>query len=194
MTLNPLDWLLVALLLYSATRAALNGFFREAFSLAGLVLGFPLACWYYHPLALQLKNLITTPAFAQLVAFGLILTAITVAASLLGRLLRRGARTVGLGFFDRLGGALFGLLRGAGIATALLLAITAFLPTAPWIQHSVLAPYLLRSAHALSFAMPSDLRLRLQDGWPYLNHSTPDWIKPRSLSHTGHGLGTQARF
>ena len=184
MTFNPLDWLLFALLVYSCVRAAMNGFFREAFTLAGLVLGFPLACWYYRPLAGQLRNLITTPAFAQLVAFALILTVITLTASLLGRILRRGARTVGLGFADRLGGALFGLLRGALIATAILLAITAFLPTAPWVQNSLLSPYLLRAAHAVSFTMPTDLRIRLRDSLQHLNHSSTDWIKSGPLSHT----------
>src|SRR5579875_331585 len=184
MTLNPLDWFFLALLVYSCVRAALKGFFREAFTLAGLVVGFPLACWYFHPLALQLRNLITTPAFAQLVAFALILTAVTLIASLLGRILRRGARTVGLGFADRLGGALFGLLRGAGIATAILLALTAFLPAAPWVQNSVLTPYLLRAAHEVSFTMPADLRLRLRDSFQHLNHSSADWIKFGPVSHT----------
>ncbi len=184
MTLNPLDWLLLALLAYSTVRAVLNGFFREAFTLAGLVLGFPLACWYYHPLAGELRNLITTPAVAQIVAFALILSAITIMASLLGRVLRRGARTVGLGLADRLGGALFGLLRGAGIATAMLFAITAFLPTAPWVQNSVISPYLLRAAHAVSFTMPTDLQVRLRDSLQHLNHSSTDWIKSGPLSHT----------
>lgn len=184
MVLNPLDWFLVALLCYSALRAGLNGFFREAFTLAGLLVAFPLACWYYHPLATQLRNLLTTPATAQLASFGLILTFVTVTASLLGRLSSRGARTVGLGFMDRLGGAVFGLLRGAGIGVALLLAITAFLPAAPWIVHSHLAPYLLHAAHAVSFTMPQDLRLRLLDGLGSLKHSPPDWIKSGPLSHT----------
>ena len=186
MPLNPLDWLLLALLVYSGIRAAMNGLFREAFSLAGLILGFPLACWYYHPLALQLRNLLTTPAVAQLTAFALILTGVTVVASLLGRLFRRGARTVGLGFADRLGGAVFGLLRGAGVGTAILLSITAFLPTAPWIKTSLLAPYLLHAAHAVSFTMPTDLRLRLWDSLQQLNHSSTDWIKSGPLSHTRH--------
>ena len=182
--MNPLDWLILALLLYSAIRAALNGFFREAFTLAGLLIGFPLACWYYHPLAEQLRNLISTPTLAQFAAFLLILSGVTLTASLLGRIFRRGARTVGLGFADRLGGALFGLLRGAGIATAVLLAITAFLPTAPWVQNSLLSPYLLRAAHEVSFTMPADLRLRLRDSFQHLNHSSADWIKFGPVSHT----------
>ncbi len=182
--MNPLDYLLLALLLYSTIRAALNGLFREAFTLAGLLIAFPLACWYYNPLAAQLRNLITTPTLAQLTAFTLILTAITLLASLLGRLFRRGARTVGLGIADRLGGALFGLLRGAVLAAAILLAITAFLPTAPWVQTSQISPYLLRAAHAVSFAMPPDLRIRLMDSLQNLKHSSPHWIKSGFWPHT----------
>ena len=184
MMLNPLDWLLLALLVYSAVRAALNGIFREAFSLGGLLVAFPLACWYYHPLALQLHNLLTAPAVAELTAFALILTAVTVAASAAGRLLRQGARSVGLGFADRLGGLLFGLLRALVAEAAVLLAITAFLPTAPWIVHSRLAPSLLHAAHAVSFTMPRDLRQRLAEALTHLNHSTSYWIKSGPLSHT----------
>ncbi len=183
--LNPLDWLLTVLLLYSMVRAALNGFFRAAFNLAGLVCGLPLAFWGYRDLALDLRELLTSPALAQLAAFLLILSGVAVAASLLGRLFRHGARTVGLGVVDRLGGALFGLVRGLLIGSALLLAITAFLPAAPWVETSQLAPYFLRGAHALSFTMPPELRFRLRDGMGHLKHSSPDWIKGGLPSHTG---------
>ena len=104
---------------------------------------------------------------------------------------RRGARTVGLGFVDRLGGALFGLVRGTLFGTALLLAITAFLPAAPWVQTSQLAPYLLRAALAVSFTMPQQLRQELRDRLGdtpgHLKHSSPDWIKSSPSSHTGIG-------
>ena len=186
--MNPLDWLLTLLLLYSTVRAAMNGFFREAFSLAGLLIGFPLACWYYRDGAHALAGLITTPTLAQFAAFLLILAAVTVIASLLGRLFRRGARTVGLGIADRLGGALFGLARGALLGTAFLLALIAFLPSAPWVRNSVLAPYFLRAAHAVSFTMPQDLRLRLRASLVLLKHSSPDWIKSGLPSHTGNEL------
>lgn len=183
--MNPLDWILAVLLAYSAIRAAMSGFFREAFSLGGALVGFALACWYYKPAAHGMAGLITTPAIAQVAAFVLILAGVTIIGSLLGRLFRRGARTVGLGFLDRLGGAAFGLVRGLLIATALLTAITAFLPAAPWVQTSLVAPYLLRGVHALSFTMPQDLRLRLRDGLGHLKHSSPDWIKSGLSSHTG---------
>lgn len=182
--MNPLDWLLAILLTYSIVRAAMRGFFQEAFALAGLILGFLFACWLYTSAALSLKGLITTPQLAQLAAFLLILAATMIVATLLGKLLRKTASAVGLGFMDRLGGALFGLIRGALLAVALLLAATAFLPTAPWIQQSKLTPYLLRAAHAVSFVMPTDLRSRLRDALDRAKHTTPDWIKHGISSHT----------
>ena len=182
--MNPLDILLCLLLAYSVIRAAMNGFLRELFTLAGLLLGFPLACAFYHQGAHALAGLITTPALAELAAFLSILIGATIGASLLGRLFRRGARTVGLGVFDRLAGALFGLLRGAVIGGALLVAITSFLPAAPWVQASVLAPYLLRAAHAVSFTMPSEMKVQLWNTLRHLNHSSPGWIKPGLSSHT----------
>ena len=188
--MNPLDWLLAVLLAYSALRAAMNGFFREAFTLAGFVVGFPLACWGYRDGAHALAGLITTPAFADFAAFLLILAAVTIVASLLGRLLRGGARTVGLGWADRLGGALFGLVRGCLIGAAFLVALTVFLPGSPWVRTSRLSPYLLQGAHAVSFTMPSDLRLRFTEALerfriPYgFKHSSRDWIKSGFSSHT----------
>jgi membrane protein required for colicin V production len=181
--MNPLDWILALLLAYSVVRAAWRGFFQEAFALGGLILGFLLACWFYRDIAVKLNGLITTPTLAELAAFLLILVATMILATLLGKLLRSTASAVGLGFMDRALGALFGLLRGALLGVALLLAVTAFLPTAPWVQTSFLAPYFLRAAHAVSFVMPSDLKHRLLDGLETIKHTNPDWIKYGISSH-----------
>jgi len=169
--MNPLDWLLAALLAYSVVRAALRGFFREAFALGGLVLGFILACWNYRSTAPHLQGLVNSTPLAELLAFVLILMAVTLLSTLLGKLLSRTASAVGLGLLDRLGGALFGLARGVLLGLAMLLAVVAFLPSAPWIQTSLLAPYFLRANHAVSFVMPSDLRLRLFDGLEHVRNT-----------------------
>jgi membrane protein required for colicin V production len=182
--MNPLDWLLAILLVYSVVKAAMQGFFREAFALGGLILGFLLACWFYREAATHLTGLITSPQLAEFAAFLLILAATMIVATLIGKILRRTASAIGLGFFDRVLGALFGLVRGFLFGSALLLAFTAFLPSAPWIANSQLAPYFLRAAHAVSFVMPSDLKSRLHDGAQHIKHTAPDWIKSGSLSHT----------
>jgi membrane protein required for colicin V production len=184
--MNPLDWLLAILLTYSVVRAALRGFFQEAFALGGLVLGFLLACWMYQDAAKRLAGLIASPQLAQLAAFLLILAATMVVGSLLGKLLRRTASVIGLGFMDRLLGVLFGLVRGALLGVVILSCLVAFLPAGQWVQSSKLAPYFLRAAHAVSFVMPSDLKHRLFEGLDRIKHTSHDWIKHGMLSHTGN--------
>ncbi len=176
--MNPLDWLLIALLAYSVVKAFLQGFFREAFALGGLVIGLLIASWGYESAALHLTGLIASPPIAQFVAFLSILAITMVVFSIAGKLLRKTASAIGLGLLDRLGGAVFGFVRGCLLGVALLMAFTAFLPTAPWIRDSKMAPYFLQGGHAVSFLVPGDLKQKLRDGAKSIKHTTPDWIKP----------------
>jgi membrane protein required for colicin V production len=179
--LNPLDWLLTIVLVYSIVRAVLRGFFREAFALGGLILGFLLACWYFQNVAARLGGLLSSP---QMAAFLLILFAVMIVATLIGRLLRRSVSAVGLGFVDRMFGGLFGMVRGLLLGVSLLLAIAVFLPSSAWLKTSVLAPYFLRVDHAVSFVMPDDLKQRLRSAIETLKHRSDGWIKSGSPSHT----------
>ena len=45
------DWIILAFLVFSVVGAAIEGFFREAFGLAGLIVGYLLAAWQYQRLA-----------------------------------------------------------------------------------------------------------------------------------------------
>jgi len=174
--MNPLDWLLALLLVYSTVRAAMRGLVRELFALGGLVAGFLLACWYYEAVALYLRGLVNSPPLADFCAFLLIITVVMLLATLLGMVVRRTASAVGLSALDRLGGAAFGAARGVVLGAAFVLAVTAFLPTAAWVQGSKFSPYLLRASHAVSFVMPRQLKLQLIEGVGRLKHKGPDWI------------------
>jgi len=176
--MTPFDWLLIALLTYSVVKAFLQGFFREAFVVAGLIVGLLIASWGYQALAVKLTGLIATPSIAQFAAFLGILAVTMVIFTVAGRLLRKTASAIGLGMLDRLGGAVFGFVRGCLLGVAVLMSFTAFLPTAPWIRESRMAPYFLQGAHAVSFLVPEDLKHKLLDGAARIKHTTPDWIKP----------------
>jgi membrane protein required for colicin V production len=178
MNLTPFDWLLLAILTYSTIMAFVRGIILELFSLGGLIAGILLASWNYHHVALLLSRFITTPSTAQIVAFFLILIAVMVLCALLGKLLNRTAHAIGLGFFDRLLGAAFGLLRGCLFGVAILMAVAAFLPQSQWLANSQLSSYFLAGAHAVSFVVPHDLRQQILDGAVQLKHNAPGWIKP----------------
>ncbi|WP_213806077.1 CvpA family protein [Granulicella sp. dw_53] len=181
-SLNAVDWLLVAILAYSTIRAFLRGIVLELFSLGGLIAGILIASWNYQRLAPPLQRLLR-PIFNaaisiwNIVAFLLIVLGIMLIAYLAARLIRGTAHTIGLGFFDRLLGALFGIVRGCLLGVALLMAATAFLPQSTWVENSRLTPYFLAGVHAVSFVVPRGLQQKLLNGIAQLKHSGPDWIK-----------------
>jgi membrane protein required for colicin V production len=176
--MNLFDCLLMAILAYSTIVAFVRGIILELFSLGGLIVGILLAAWNYNQVATLLSHLIATPATAQVVAFLLIIICIMVLCTVLGKALNRTAHVIGLGFFDRLLGAVFGFARGCLLGVAILIAGAAFLPRSQWIANSQLTPYFLAGAHAVSFVVPHDLRQQILDGAAHLKHVAPDWIKP----------------
>jgi membrane protein required for colicin V production len=176
--MNLFDCILIAILAYSTIVAFVRGIILELFSLGGLIVGILLAAWNYNHVALLLSQLIATPATAQIVTFLLIIIGIMVLCTVLGKALNRTAHAIGLAFFDRLLGAVFGFARGCLLGVAILMAIAAFLPQSQWIANSQLTPYFLAGAHAVSFVVPHDLRQQILDGAAHLKHVAPDWIKP----------------
>src|SRR5215472_10311635 len=114
---NAFDWLLLVILLWSTIAAFLRGIVMELFSLGGLVAGILIASWNYQhlsPILGRLLNPVFGPsdALSNLLSFLFLAIGVMIVATLTGWLIRRTAHTVGLGFFDRLLGGLFGLARG----------------------------------------------------------------------------------
>jgi membrane protein required for colicin V production len=175
--MNLFDWFLVALLAYSTVMAFLRGIILELFTFGGLIAGILLASWNYYRIAMYFER-VMSPGIAQIVAFLMIAVGIMILSTLLGKALNRTAHAIGLGFFDRLFGAVFGLARGCLFAIAILMAVAAFRPHSTWAQNSRLSPYFLAGVHAVSFVVPHDLQQQIMDGAQQLKHNAPDWIKP----------------
>ncbi len=178
-----LDWMLVALLVYSTVRATLKGFILEMFSLGGLVAGILLASWNYSPVAEQMVSLVApltkiTRATAEVAAFLTIVIVVMVACGLLGKFLRTSASAIGLGFVDRALGAVFGFARGCLLGVSVMLALAAFDPDARLTARSQLLPYFLAGAHGVSFVVPDGLRQQVADGADEIKHKSDAWIKP----------------
>ena len=176
--MNLFDCLLIAILAYSTIVAFMRGIILELFSLGGLIAGILIASWNYGRFAVYLEHFITTLATAEILSFLLLVIGVIVLCALLGRALNRTAHAIGLGFFDRILGAIFGFGRGCLLGVAILMAIAAFLPHSTWIENSQLSSYFLAGAHAVSFVVPYDLQHRILDGAEQLKHNVPYWIKP----------------
>jgi membrane protein required for colicin V production len=179
------DWVIVAVVVLAVIGAAKNGFFVEAFSLAGVVLGLLIASWNYQRLMPALLQAVHTPAIAEAIAFLAIALVIMIAAGLVGQILHRTAHTIGLGWLDRLVGAAFGFLKGCVVVTLGVMALAAFFPNCGWLDHSRLAPYFLSAAHTTTAVTPQELGERIRDGVKVIRDAQPDWLKPHADSQIG---------
>jgi len=110
--------------------ACLRGFFlgliREAFSLASLVAAYFAVRAFVGPVSEWVGDISggrVNEALEPWVA-GALLALVTIGAvTTVGRIIRRGARAVGLGFVDRVGGGLLGATEGVLVVAVLLLLV-----------------------------------------------------------------------
>jgi len=167
MGLSILDWAIVLVVVLSTLQAIAVGFFHEFFSLTGAVLGYLTAAWEYHRLAAWFSHYVNSQWTADMAGFLTIFFAIVLLAGMVGRLARWAVQGIGLRWFDRFLGGVFGFVRGFVISAVILLALAAFAPQ--WgLQQSRVAPFMLVTSRALIWAAPAELRQRFWDGWNLL--------------------------
>ena len=176
------DWIIIAFLVFSVTAAAIEGFFHEAFKLAGLVLGYLLAAWQYHRLADWFAPHLKSPWVGEIAGFLIIFFAVLIVAGLAGRIARWAVKKAGLSSIDRILGAVLGLLKSVLVVAIVLTAVAAFAPAAKWLAGSQLAPYFLVGGRAAIWLAPSELRSRFYQGLDYMRqaHSEADKVHPQS--------------
>jgi membrane protein required for colicin V production len=168
---NLFDWFLVAVVTYSTVAAYVRGLFREVFLIVGLVAGILIASWNYALLSTRLLAILPW-ATAQIVAFLLIAILVMVLCGVIGRLLNKTAKKIGLGFVDRALGAVFGFARGCLLGVAIMMAAAAFASHKEYIRNSELSSYFLQGAHAISFVVPTNLQQHIRAGVRQLTHGT----------------------
>jgi membrane protein required for colicin V production len=172
------DWIILAFLLFSVAMAAWEGFFHEAFGLAGLVVGYLVAAWQYRGLADWFNSFLKQEWLGDISAFLIIFFVVLIIAGLLGRLARRLVKAAGLTALDRTLGALLGFLKGSLVVAIVLVAMAAFAPAARWLPNSQLAPYFMVAGRAAIWVAPADLRRRFDDGLEYLRKAQIPPLRP----------------
>ena len=166
--MNWLDYLLIVILLFSAVMSFRKGFSREIIGLAAAFFALLLGMWFYGLAGTLVAPYISSPRVVDLIGFLLVVAAVLIAGGMLGWIVNRFLRTIGLSFFDRLLGAAFGVLRGLLIAMALLTAFMAFGPytdsgaASSAMVHSRIAPYVLNASRLVVAMAPMELKTNFQ--------------------------------
>jgi membrane protein required for colicin V production len=170
--MNALDWIILAILMFSALAAATQGFLFEILTLAGTVIGYLVAAWGCSKIAPWFLPYVRSEPFAKLAGFLTIFFAVVVLAGAIARIVRWKLRETGFRWVDRSLGAAFGFVRGAVIVTAGLLAITAFAPESQELAGSQLAGFFLVAGRGASWLAPSEIRQKFRDGVSKLRQSS----------------------
>ena len=169
------DWFIVLLVLINVVTAAMQGFFSEALTMAGLVVGYLAAAWKYRSLAEWLGSFLKNPWLAEILGFLIIFFAIVLLFGLAAKIARWLMKKSGLSGFDRFLGAILGLLKGGLMVAVILMGMTAFTPTSKLLEKSTLAPYFLVVGRAAIWLAPSELRARFNQGLDLL-HQAPQTL------------------
>jgi len=140
--MNWLDILLLVAIALTTVAGLGIGVIRAALYLVGLIFGIVLAGHYYIPFS-QVLDAVLQPTVAKVVAFAIIFIAVMVAAFFLAIFLKRGASAIKLGWADRLGGAVFGLVMGAIFCGCLLAIWVKFVGGGETVTESIVAQMLL---------------------------------------------------
>ena len=153
--MNGFDLAIVAVVGLSALFAFVRGIIREMIALATWVVGFIAAIAYAGPVSGIFNWVNVSPVARQAIAFGLILVVVMIVGAILARSLASVVRAIGLGFMDRILGAIFGVARGLIVVVifALVAGVTP-LPKQDWWQNSLLGQPLADAALSLKPYLP----------------------------------------
>ena len=158
-----LDYAVGAVLLFCILLGLWRGLVREVVSILGWVIAFLAANLFAGPLGQALPTDIPTPELRVAVAFVAIFVCSLIVTTLIGLLLSKMVKAVGLEGLDRTLGALFGTAKGVLILVAI--ALLAGLTNAPrqsyW-RDSIAGEPLARCALAFKPLLPPTFAERLR--------------------------------
>ena len=163
--MSPFDLIVIGIVVLSTVFAFWRGLIRVVMSVVALIAAVLAAIQFSPEVATMLPALGDNAATRYLAAFAVIFIVVALVGALLGWVLWRAIRAIGLGFVDRLLGAVFGVARGVLIVViAVLLAGLTTLPRQEWWQNALLAPPLVIAALGLRPWLPQALAKRLDYG------------------------------
>jgi membrane protein required for colicin V production len=153
--MTAFDFAVIAIVGLSTVFAFWQGFIRMIASLIAWVIGIVAAIRMSSVVGSLLPDFGESAAVRYVLAFVLILSVVLLVGALVGLLVARLAHAVGLGFADRVLGAIAGGARGILVALLLVLfaGVTA-LPRTDWWQNALWSPAFVAGALSLRPWLP----------------------------------------
>jgi membrane protein required for colicin V production len=153
--MNWLDIVIVVLIVVPVFLGLKAGIIKALFTVAGVIIGVVLAGRFSGSFA-GLLSFISNPGIAKVVAFAIILIAVMIVATVLAMLVKWAISAVLLGWVNRLGGAILGLILGFVFCGAVLTMWVKFLGISGVIEESLLAGMLLNGFPIVLALLPAE--------------------------------------
>ncbi|MBN1904800.1 MAG: CvpA family protein [Deltaproteobacteria bacterium] len=155
--MNILDYIILVPLLYFTIKGIIRGLIREVASLAGIMLGIWLGMVYQQELSMVLRDYLPDNRFIPLISIALIFVLLVILCNLAGWGIRLIFKKASLGWFDRLTGGLFAVIKTIFLAYVFIIILTFYTAkNGPLISESFLAPWIIRSYHSITGLVSPD--------------------------------------
>ena len=124
-----------------------------------------LGFWTYGIAGGYVLDYVSSRPVANLIGFFLVFFGVVLLGAVIGRLVAKLFKWIGLSWFDRLLGAGFGALRGLLIAIALTTVLMAFSPSPPprSLVDSKVMPWVVDASAVLSYLTPHEVKDAFHD-------------------------------
>ncbi len=158
--MNWIDLLLLLVVGVSVLSGFMAGFARVSVGFAATLVGIFCGFWFYGIAAAHVLDYVSSRGVANLIGFFAIFGGILMLGAIVGHILAKLFKWVGLSWLDRLLGGAFGLARGALIAVALVTVLLAFAPAPPpaSVAESKWLPYMAGVSNVLAAMTPREIK------------------------------------
>ena len=153
--MNWLDIVILALIVIPTLIGLKVGIIKAVLSVVGVIVGVILAGRYYVAFAEHL-TFISQPSLAKIAAFAIILIGVMIIAAVLASLIKWAVSAVMLGWVNRIGGAVLGLVLGAILCGAALALWVNVFGAGETITNSGLAAFLLKHFPVVLGLLPGE--------------------------------------
>ncbi|MEM5787964.1 MAG: CvpA family protein, partial [Syntrophobacteraceae bacterium] len=158
--MNVLDWIIAGVAGFSVLRGLMRGAVSQIFGIAGILAGFYIASNYYERVGAEVTRNFPSLSGASTIAFILLFILTWFCIAVAGFWIAKVLRSAGMGFLDRLWGAMIGLGKALLLAIAAISILTMFAARDnPLLTSSILVPHIKEASSYLFKMAPG----RVQD-------------------------------
>ncbi len=189
--MNVLDWILICVAAFWVLRGFMRGAVSQVFGVAGILAGFLVASYQYELVSLFLvKQLPSLATVSRPLSFVLLFLLTWFCISVAGFWVAKIMRTVGLGFVDRLWGAMIGFAKALlfGVVALSILTLFSFGADSALIANSKLAPYVMGASRMLFELAPANV----QNEFSSRRQAVKKMVSERTSSLLGSVVGNSA--